>query len=161
MPPGTVVYGADSYAELRGLLTREYCIPATALPSPRHFKPTKDETKNGKESIYRTVPKSAGEPEWRTKARQALLDAVDEAGWSVVDRGKVTVNGKDCFSIEELRQELERLAEHASGKKRIRGEAYQPDYDVLVDEALARDPFLLQYTGLPKRRRQVGSDPSQ
>lgn len=157
MPPGTVVYGADSYAELRGLLTREYCIPATAVPPPRYFRPTKGEAENGEGSICRTVPKGAGEPEWRTKARQALLvDAVDEAGCSVVDRGKVTVNGKDCFSIEELRQELERLAEHASGKKRIKGEASQPDYDVLVDEALVRDPFLLQYTGLPKRRRQGG-----
>ena len=82
-----------------------------------------------------------------------MLDAVDEASWSLLDNGKVTVNGKDCFSIEELQHELEDIAEHAGGKKRIRGEAYQPDYDVLVREALARDPFLVQYSGLPKRRK--------
>jgi len=155
MSPGTPVLEADSYPALRVLLTREFHIPAAALPPSTYFRPTKEEKENGEEGIYRTVPKGAGEPEWRTKARQALLDAVDEAGWSVVDKAKVTVDGKDCFSVEELRQALACLAEAAGGKKRVIGEAYQPDYDVLVEEALARDGFLLQI-GLPKLGKRQG-----
>ena len=104
--------------------------------------------------IYRTVPKGAGEPEWRMKARQALLDAVDEVSQaSLFGNGKVVVNGKDCSTIQALRHELEKLAEDAGDKRRIKGEAYQPDYDVLVEEALQRDTYLIYYSGLPKTRK--------
>ncbi len=144
---------ANSYRELCAVLKKDFQIPDEMLPSPKYFKPTKIEKEKEERHLYRTVPEGAGEPEWRTKARQALLDAIDEASWSLLDNGKVTVNGKDCCSVEELQQELEDIAEQASGKKRIKGEPYQPDYGVLVKEALARDPFVLQCSGIPKRRK--------
>lgn len=157
MPAEAKMYGAESYSysALCAVLKGEFQIPDAMLPPARYFKPTKAEREDEERHIYRTVPEGAGEPEWRTKARQALLDAVDEASWPLLENGKVTVNGKDCFSIEELRHELETIAEQAGGKKRRKGEAYQPDYDVLVKEALARDPYLLHYSDLPKIRKRA------
>ena len=143
----------SSYSELCTVLKRDFQIPVEMVPPAKYFKPTKVEKEKKERHLYRTVPEGAGEPEWRTKARQALLDAVDEASWSLLDNGKVTVNGRDCLSIEELQDELEKIAEHAGGKRKIRSEAYQPDYDVLVKEALAREPFLFHYSRLPKRRK--------
>lgn len=155
IPAKEKTYSASSYSALCALLKNDIHIPETMIPQARYFKPSKSEREDEEWHIYRTVPKMAGEPEWRTKARQALLDAVDEASESLLfGNGKVTVNGRDCFSIEELQHELEAIGEEAGGKKRIKGEAYQPDYDVLVKEALARDPYLLHYSGLPKTRKQ-------
>lgn len=155
MPADAKMFGAESYAALCAVLKGEFQISDAMLPPTRYFKPTKAEREDEKRHIYRTVPEGAGEPEWRTKARQALLEAVDEASWSLLlGNGKVTVNGKDCFSIEELRHELEIIAEEAGGKKKRKGESYQPDYDVLVKEALARDSDLLHYSGLPKIRKR-------
>jgi hypothetical protein len=57
--------------------------------------------------------------------------------------------------MKELQHELETIAEEAGGKKRIKGEAYQPDYDVLVKEVLAHHPYLLFYGDLPKTLKRV------
>lgn len=156
IPPKERTYTAQSYSELCALLRTGFKISEDMIPQAQYFKPSKTERGNGAGHIYRTVPKGAGEPEWRTKARQALLDAVDEASQSLLfGNGKVVVNGKDCSTIQALRQELETLAEDAGGKRRIKGEAYQPDYDVLVEEALQRDTYLLDYSGIPKTSKRA------
>lgn len=64
------------------------------------------------------------------------------------------MNGKECCSIEELQRELETIAEEAGGRKRVKNELYQPDYDLLVKEALERDSHLLHSSGIPKSRKR-------
>lgn len=128
LPPKERTYTAQSYSELCALIKAGFEISEDMIPQARYFKPSKVERENDAGHIYRTVPKGAGEPEWRTRARQALLDAIDEASQSsLFGNGKVVVNGKDCSTIQTLRHELEKLAEDAGGKRRIEGEAYQPD----------------------------------
>lgn len=114
------MYGADSYTALCRALNGKFQIPEAMLPPARYFQPTTAERKDEGWHIYRTVPEGAGEPEWRTKARQALLHAVAEASSSIHSKGKVILNDKDCFSIEELRQELETIAANAGGKRELR-----------------------------------------
>jgi hypothetical protein len=68
------------------------------LPSAEYFMPT--ETDNEDFEIYRTVPNGAGEPEWRTRARQALMQALDEANESLVAGDeKIALNDKVCHSL--------------------------------------------------------------
>lgn len=155
-PSKAQLRATDSYSGLCEILKRDFRISEAILPPAKYFKPYKTETENEERYIYRTVPEGAGEPEWRTKARQALLYAVDEASHSLLfGNGTVTVSGRACSSIEELRRELEIIAEDAGGKRKVKGEAYQPDYDVLVKEALERDNYLLHYSGLPKPRNDA------
>ncbi len=149
----TVLKSTDSYSALCSILKQDFQIPESMLPTEKYFKPNKAEKEKEERNIVRTVPEGAGEPEWRLKARQALLDAVDEASSSLLVDGKATVNGNDCFSLEELRKELEAVAEKAGGKKKIKDKPYQPDYEALVQEALTRVPDLLHYSGLPKTRK--------
>lgn len=155
LPSNMEMYGARSYSALRAVLQTDFNIPASMVPSARYFMPNKSEVAGGILSFYRVAPEDAGEPEWRTRARQALLDAVDDASASVlVGDGRVEVKGIYCSSIEALRNELLNLAKEAGGKTGARGESYQPDYDVLVEEALQRDGFLLHHSGLPKKQRR-------
>lgn len=57
--------------------------------------------------------------------------------------------------MEELQHELETITEKAGGKKRLAGEAYQPDYDVLVMEVLAHHPHAISYCEFPKTCKRV------
>lgn len=154
MPAGRKTYEAQSYSELCAILRAEFLIPQAMLPPAKCFRPTKAERDNEEWKIYRTVPEGAGEPEWRTKARQAVIDALDAASESMSPgEGKAVVGDKVCHSIEEINAELISIAEKAGGRKRIAGEAYPPNYDVLVRETLDRDTFLLQHSGLPQKSR--------
>ena len=146
--------GADSYSVLCAVLLQDFHIPKAMLPPAKYFKPTRSEKEREESRIYRTIPQGAGEPDWRIRARQALVWAVEEARWSL-GNGAVSVQGKHCYSLDELRHELEAVAEKAGDKKRIKGEVYQPDYDVLVQEVLANDAYLVQYSGLPKTRKRA------
>lgn len=154
MPTEAKIHGAKSYSALCAVLKDEFQIPDAMLPPARYFKPKKVEKADRDGHIYRTVPEGAGEPEWRTKARQAVLWALDEPNWSSPE-DNISVHGKHCCSMEELQHELEIIAEKAGGKKRIKGEAYQPDYDVLVKEVLAHHPYVLFYGDLPKTRKRT------
>ena len=154
VPSNTQIYKANSYSELWAILKSEFQIPRSMLPNKMYFKPSEIEDENQESHIYRTVPEGTGEPEWRTRARQALLDAVDQVSWAFrPGDGKVEINGTCCHSIEELRHELELLAQEAAGKEFIDGKPYQPDYEVMVTEALTRDDYLLRYSGLPKSNK--------
>lgn len=145
---------ATSYAGLCTILSEEFQIPDHLLPPAKYFKPTRGERDQGESNIYRNVPEGMGEAEWKTKARNAILWELEESD-CFSDKGKVSVNDKHCYSLEELRDELEIVAERAGGKKRIAGEAYQPDYDALVKEVLEGYATLLGYIGLPQSRKRV------
>ena len=147
------LYRATSYSGLRLVLKDKFQIPDSMLPLARYFKPKKSEIVDEECYIYRTVPEGAGEPEWRMKARQAVMWAIDEpyGGWP---GDSISVNGKSCYSMEELQHELEAIAEAASGKRKAKDEAYQPDYDVLVKEVLALHPYVVCYGNLPKNRKR-------
>lgn len=153
-PTKAELKGADSYSLLCAVLQHDFHIPKAMLPPAKYFRPSRSEKEGEASQIFRTVPQGAGEPDWRISARQALVWAVEEAMWSI-GNGAVSVKGKHCYSLEELRHELEIVAEKAGGKKRIKGEPYPPDYDVLVQEVLANDASLIEYSGLPKTRRRV------
>ena len=147
------LYGARSFSVLCVVLKDKFQIPDSMLPLARYFKPRKSEIVDEECYVYRTVPEGAGEPEWRLKARQAVMWAIDEphGGWP---GDSISVNGKPCYSMEELQNELEAIAEEASGKRKTKDEAYQPDYDVLVKEVLALHPYALCYENLPKNRKR-------
>ncbi len=153
LPVNVTMYGADSYSALKALLQTEFGIPASMVPPPNYFQPNPSEIAEGVFGLSRTVPIGAGEPEWRTRVRQALLNAVTDASFSKIGDGRVEVDGIPCNSIEALRKELFAVAEKAGGISHTSGESYQPDYDVLVEEALQRDGFLLHHSGLPKKQR--------
>ena len=147
------LYRASSYSVLRLVLKDKFQIPDSMLPLAKYFKPKKSEIVYEECYIYRTVPEGAGEPEWRMKARQAIMWAIDEprGDWP---EDSISVNGKSCYSMEELQHELEAIAEAASGKMKAKDEAYQPDYDVLVKEVLAIHPYVFCYENLPKSRKR-------
>src|SRR5262245_12808429 len=129
VPPGTKICEANSYAELRAVLKAEFHISDAMLPSAKYFEPTESETENEELEIYRTVPNGAGEPEWRTNARQALIYALDEVNESLISGDeRVILNDKVCGSLEEVKAELLIIAEKAGGRKRNVSEAYPPDY---------------------------------
>lgn len=157
LPANLRCFKAETYSALCVVLTDEFHIPPTMLPSPEYFKPSQAEQsdeEDEEQGIYRIVPEGAGEPVWRTKARQALLDALDELDESFIfGEGKVRLNGKDYFSIEEIADALLAIAQAAGGRARTEEEPYQPDYDVLVKEALGRDEYLIKYSGLRKKRK--------
>lgn len=147
------LYRATSYSGLRLVLKDKFQIPDSMLPLVTYFKPKKSEIAYEDCYIYRTVPEGAGEPEWRMKARQAIMWAIDEP--RVVWPGdSISVNGKSCYSMEELQHELEAIAEQASGKRKTKDQAYQPDYDVLVKEVLSLHPYAVCYENLPKNRKR-------
>ena len=118
------------------------------LPLATYFKPKKSEIAYEDCYIYRTVPEGTGEPEWRMKARQAIMWTIDEPR-GVSPGDSISVNGKSCYSMEELQHELEAIAEAASGKMKTKNEAYQPDYEVL-----AIHPYVFFYGNLPKNRKR-------
>lgn len=154
LPANIKTHEVQSYSALRTVLQNDFNIPASMVPATRYFRPNKSEITEGVLILYRTAPKGAGEPEWRTRARQALHDAVADASISMkIGDGRVDVNGIYCSSIESLRDELLTLAKEAGGGTGVSAESYQPDYDVLVEEALQRDSFLLHHSGLPKKQR--------
>ena len=124
---------AASHQELCQILTGEFEIPADCLPPLEYFQPNSDEREEELYYIDRIVPEGAGEPEWRIKARKAVAKALDTAD---ITRGQICVNGCSCDTLEELQHVLEAVAEKAGGKQRIKGEPYQPDYDVVVKEVL-------------------------
>lgn len=154
LPTDVKTYEAETYSALCVVLTNEFHIPQAMLPPAKYFKPSKAEQQNEEWHIYRIVPEGAGDPIWRTKAHQALIHALDEAHESLIHgNGKVTLNGKDCFSIEDIEEELTAIAQAAGGRARSEGEPYQPDYDVLVKEVLRRDAYLIEHSGLRKKRK--------
>lgn len=154
IPVDIKTYEAKTYSALCAVLVNEFHIPEAMLPPAKYFKPTKDERANRECYIYRVVPDGAGEPVWRTRAHQAVIHALDEAhDSSSFGNGKITITGKDCFSIEEIEEELIVIAEVAGGRARIEGEPYQPDYHTLVKEALGRDAYLIEHSGLRKKRK--------
>jgi len=142
---------ATSYEELCEILMKDFHIPKSLLPSKRYFKPTRAEKEKLSE-VYRTVPEGMGEPEWRIKARESLIRLLEEAQFSS-EKGVVSFNGRCCYSTEELQEEMEAVAEKSAGRKRIRGQAYQPDYDVLTKEILNDYADFLTHIGLKKQRR--------
>lgn len=149
-------YDARSHSELCEVLAKEFHIPRPMLPAARYFKPTKAEVASGERYVYRTAPEGAGEPGWRIRARQALLDAVDRASWSMLTDGRPMVNGNYCNSIEELEHGLAGVAQSAGGREKQGEDLFQPDYDVLVKEALTRDDYLLRHSGLPRKAKKKG-----
>lgn len=154
LPVGEKIYGAESYSALCAVLKGEFQIPDAMLPPARYFKPKKTEKLDEEGHTYRTVPEGAGEPAWRTKARQAVMWAIDEP-----DRASsgdyISVNGRPCYSMEELQSELEAVAEGVGGKKKIKGTAYEPDYDVLVKEVLSHHPYVNFYGNVLKQRKRM------
>jgi hypothetical protein len=154
IPVDIKTYEAKSYSAVCAVLANEFHIPEAMLPSAKYFEPTKDERANRECYIYRVVPDGEGVPVWRTRAHQAVIHALDEAHESsIFGNGKITINGKDCFSIEEIEDELTVIAEVAGGRARIEGEPYQPDYHTLVKEALSRDAYLIEHSRLRKKRK--------
>lgn len=143
---------AGSYQELCQILMNDFQISLSLLPPAKYFKPNPTERAEDSWTIYRTVPEDFGEPQWRTGARNAIVYALEQADYA---KGQVQVNDRHCFSLQELQKELEAIAEAAGGKTRIKGEPYQPDYDVLVKEVLGSYSELLSYVGLPRVRRVV------
>jgi len=116
---------AGSYAELCKILMEDFGIPKEMLPPAKYFKPTQEEQANEESHIYRTAPDGAGEPEWGTRARQALIWAMEEAGWSIGEGG-VSVNGKHFYALDELERELEAIAEKAGVRSGSRGRRTNP-----------------------------------
>ena len=143
---------ANSYDELRKILVNEYRVPQDLVPSASYFDPTTEELEEQAFAIYRTVPEGMGEPDWRINARAAVLEELDQADFAM-NAGVISINGRHCYSFEELKQELEKVAEEAGGKQRIPGEPYQPDYDVVVNEAIGANLEWLSTINLPKKRR--------
>jgi hypothetical protein len=141
---------AESYQELRRILMNDFQIALSLLPSAKYFEPNPAERAEDARDIYRTVPEDFGEPQWRTEARNAVVYALEEADYA---NGQVQVNDRHSYSLQELQQELEAIAEAAGGKTQIKGEPYQPDYDVLVKEVLSSYSGLLAYVGLPRIRK--------
>ncbi|MGH8102898.1 MAG: hypothetical protein ACREJQ_00075, partial [bacterium] len=144
---------ASSYRELRAILVKNFQVPKEFVPPAEYFEPTDSEKDEDNLSVYRTVPEGMDEPEWRRKARVAVVDALENADF-VSDKGRISVNGCHCYSLQELQEELETIAERVGGRKQTPGEAYQPDYDAVVKEVLAGYSELLDYIGLPKKRRR-------
>lgn len=153
IPTKSVQRKATSYSELCTILTKDFHIPTTLLPPEKYLKPTRAERDEDCRNIYRIVPEGTGEPEWRTKARRAIIGLLEEDE-TRFEKGQVSINNRICYSLEELRKELEAVAEHASGRNKIRSEAYQPDYDVLVKEILRGYTPLLECVELPKSRKK-------
>ena len=109
------LYGARSYSVLRLVLRDKFQIPDSMLPLARYFKPKKSEIVDEECYIYRTVPEGAGEPEWRMQARQAVMWAIDEPR-GVWPGDSISVNGKSCYSIEDLQHELEELLKRPAAR---------------------------------------------
>lgn len=145
---------ATSYAELCTILANDVHIPKTLLPPEKYFKPTRAEKQEECWDVHRTVPEGTGEPAWRRDARHALIVLLEEAQFSS-EKGVVSINDRHCYSLEELQQELEAVAEQAGGRKKIKGRAYQFDYDVLVKEILKGYADLLAHVELPRKRRKA------
>lgn len=142
-----------SYKELHAILVKDFYVPKDLIPPEEYFKPTPAEKDEEAFSIYRTVPDGMGEPDWRRKALFAVVDALEDADF-FADKGRISVNGRHCYSLEELQEELETIAEEAAGSRKTPGEAYQPGYDIVVKEVLTGYSVLLDYIGLPKKRRR-------
>jgi hypothetical protein len=144
---------ARSYAELCSILAKYFSVHDTLLPPEKYFKPTCAEKLQESRNVYRTVPEGIGEPEWRMEARQGIIALLEDDD-TLFEKSQVSINDHICYSLEELQEELEAVAEQAGGRKKIKGEAYQPDYDVLVKEILEGYSTLLSYVDLPKSRRR-------
>lgn len=137
-----------TYADLRKTLLKKFGIPRDLIPFREYFDPTQDELSYG--PSYRTVPEGLGEPGWRVQAEQALRDALDEALFSD-ESGVIELNGTRCFSIDQVRHELEQIAESAGGKE-TPGEPYGAKYEELIDDILREFPWL-GVQGKRRRRR--------
>lgn len=127
-----------TYAGLRKTLLTKFNIPRDLIPFREFFDPTpedRDETR-----WYRTLPEGLGEPEWRVQAEQAIRDALDEASFSG-EYGAIELNRTRCFSMDQVRHELEQIAESAGGKE-TPGEPYGAKYEELIDSILRDYPWL-------------------
>ena len=142
-----------TYFELRKVLSSQFRIPTQLIPPRRFFKPSRDEKAEEVELIYRTVPEGLGEPEWRSEARHAVMAALDEAEFQGAS-GVISVEGVHFHSVEELQQGLEKIAERAGGRKLIKGEAYQPDYEEIVKKVLSGNSNLLDFIRLPRKKHR-------
>jgi hypothetical protein len=142
-----------TYTDLRKTLLTKFGIPRNLIPSRKYFDLTPAEAAEEVFEIHRTVPEGCGEPEWLTKAFQAVRDALDEAEFSK-ERGSIELNGTLCFSMDEVRHELERIAENAGGKRKTSVEPYGPRYEDLVDHVLLEYSREFTWLGLKGKRRR-------
>lgn len=153
IPPKSQQRNATSYPELCEILTKVFYIPKALLPPEKYFRPTNSEKQEACWDVYRTVPEGTGEPEWRMKAWQAVISLLEDDD-TLFEKGQVAINDRFCYSLEELQEELERVAEQVGERRKMKGEAYQPDYDVLVKYTLKGYTTLLSHAGLPKSRKK-------
>lgn len=143
---------AGSYTELCSILKKEFQIPESLLPPAKYFRPTRTEKLAECLDVYRAVPEGTGEPEWQMIARQAIIAAVEHDD-TIFEKGRIVLNDRVCYSMQEFRLELEKVAEQAGGRQPINRDAYQPDYNGLVTEILKGYSALLAHTELPMSKR--------
>jgi hypothetical protein len=154
IPSKAILKTADCYDRLAEILRNDFKIPQSFIPPEECFRPTQDEEQEECSGVYRIVPEGYGESECRMEVRQAIIELL-EGDETQFLKGEVLINDRRCQSLEELREELEAVAEEAGGRKRMEGEPYQPDYDVLVQQILRGYSDRLNYHDLPKKRRHV------
>lgn len=138
-----------TYADLRKTLLTKFNIPRDLIPFREFFDPTPEEIERDETRLYRTLPEGLGEPEWRIQAEQAIRDALDEALFSG-EYGAIELNRRRCFSMDQVRHELEQIAESAGGKE-TPGEPYSAKYGELIDNILRDYPWL----GVQGKRRRA------
>lgn len=143
---------AGTYTDLCSILKQEFQIPESLLPPAKYFRPTRAEKLAECSDVYRVVPEGTGEPEWQMIARQAIISVLEDND-TIFEKGRVVLNDRVCYSMQEFRLELEKVAEQAGRRQRINLDAYQPDYHGLVTEILTGYSALLAHTELPMRKR--------
>ncbi len=142
-----------TYADLKKTLLTKFGIPRDLIPPRKYFDPTPEEIKDEETSLYRTLPEGLGEPEWRVQAEQAVRDALEDATIAM-ERGRIEIEGTICSSMDDLRRELEKIAESADGKRKKPGELYGPKYEDLVDSVLLEYSREFTWLGLKGKRRR-------
>lgn len=153
IPPKSQQRTAWSYTELCRIFKTEFQIPESLLPPAKYFRPTRAEELAECSHIYRAVPEGTGEPDWRVKARQAIISALEDDD-TIFEKGRIVLNDRVCYSMEELRLELTKVAEQAGGRQRVESDAYQPDYNALVTEILEGYSALVAHSELRQRLRK-------
>ncbi len=143
-----------TYADLRKTLLKKFGIPRNLIPFRKYFDPTPEEIEEEASTLYRTLPEGLGEPECMVRAKQAIRDILDDATLTSEERGGIEIEGTMCSSMDDLRRELETIAENAGGKRKTPAEPYGPQYDDLVDSVLLEYYRELSWLDLKDKRTQ-------
>jgi CheY-like chemotaxis protein len=146
-----------TYADLRQTLLKKFGIPRDLIPFREFFDPTPEEMRNEETVLYRTLPEGLGEPEWRTRADQAVRETLEEAitnAFFATGRVGIEIDQTFCTAMDALRCELEKIAEDAGGKPNTPDEPYGPNYQDLVDGILSEYSKELIWLGVKGKKRR-------